>query len=97
MKVYRFLKRFNLSIRVGIHIGQQLPPYSTDIIMYFLHEVISIRKTHNINKENLINVDENANMPFNKIILMRSKNNMYYSYSTTRKMQNFDTFRYRRR
>ena len=39
--------------------------------MSFLLEVITIRKTHNINKENIINVDETVlcyNMPFNKTI-----------------------------
>lgn len=36
MKIYRFLKRFNLSIRAGTHIGQQLPPDSTDKIISFL-------------------------------------------------------------
>ena len=39
--------------------------------MKFLHKVITIRKTYNINKENIINVDETAlcyNMPFNKAI-----------------------------
>ena len=71
MKVYRFLKRFNLSIRAGTHIGQQLPHDSTDLILKFLHKVITIRKTYNINKENIINVDETAlcyNMSFNKAI-----------------------------
>ena len=71
MKVYRFLKRFNLSIRAGTHIGQQLPHDSTDLILKFLHKVITIRKTYNINKENIINVDEIAlcyNMSFNKAI-----------------------------
>lgn len=71
MKVYRFLKRFNLSIRAGTHIGQQLPHDSTDLILTFLRKVITIRKSHNINKENIINVDETAlcyNMPFNKTI-----------------------------
>lgn len=71
MKVYRFLKRFNLSIRAGTHIGQQLPQDSKDLILKFLHKVITIRKTYNINKENIINVDETAlsyNMPFNKTI-----------------------------
>ena len=69
MKVYRFLKRFNLSIRAGTHIEQQLPHDSTDLILKFLNKVITIRKTYNINKENIINVDETAlcyNMSFNK-------------------------------
>ena len=57
MKVYRFLKRFNLIIRTGTHIGYQLPPDSTDKIMSFLHELITIRKRYNINKENIINLD----------------------------------------
>ena len=35
MKVYRFLTRFNLSIRAGTHIGQQLPPDSTDKNYFF--------------------------------------------------------------
>ena len=56
MEVYRFLKRFNLSIRASTHIGQQLPNDSTDLILKFLHKVITIRKKYNINKENIINV-----------------------------------------
>ena len=69
MKVYRFLKRFNLSKRSDTFIGQELPHDSTDLILKFLYKVITIRKTYNINKENIINVGETAlcyNMPFNK-------------------------------
>lgn len=72
MKVYRFLSIFNLSIRAGSNIGQQLPPNSIDLIMSFLHEVINIRKIYNIIKENIINLDETAlnyNLsPFHKTI-----------------------------
>lgn len=46
--VYRFLKRFNLSIRSASHIGLQLP-YKPGNLLLFLKEVIRIRKMYNIN------------------------------------------------
>ena len=58
--IYRFLKRFNLSIRSVSHIGQQLPFNSEDLILLFLKEVIRIRKTYTINTNNIINMDETA-------------------------------------
>ena len=44
--VYRFMQRFNLSIRKGSHIGQQLPSDSEDRIIRFLRSIILLGKKY---------------------------------------------------
>ena len=58
--IYRFIQRFNLSLRKGSHIGQQRPSDSEDRIISFLRSIILLRKEKNINPENIINMDETA-------------------------------------
>ena len=43
------MQRFNLSLRKGPHIGQQLPSDSEDRIIHFLRSIILLRKEKNIN------------------------------------------------
>ena len=66
--VYRFMDRFNLSLRKGSHIGQQIPTDSETRILGFLKSIIEIRKKYNIPLENIKNMDETTisyNMPDN--------------------------------
>ena len=67
--VYRFMQRFNLSIRKGSHIGQQLPSDSEDRIICFLRSIIFLFKEKYINPENIVNMDEmvNSNVTIHKI------------------------------
>ena len=69
--VYRFMDRFNLSLRRGSHIVQQIPADSETRMLGFLKSIIETRKKYNIPPKNIINIDETAisyNMPNNVTI-----------------------------
>jgi hypothetical protein len=55
--VYRFMDKFNLCLRRGSHIGQQIPADSENRMIGFLKSIIEIRKKYNIPPENIINID----------------------------------------
>ena len=54
------MQRFNLSIRNGSHMCQQLPSDSEDRIILFLRSIILSHKEKKNNPENIINMDVTA-------------------------------------
>ena len=58
--VYRFMKINSLTIRMGIHVGQQLPINAEEKTFSFLKGIIRIRRDNDNTSDCIINMDEIA-------------------------------------